>query len=358
MSELAPPWVLLAELTHRCPLHCAYCSNSLKLTGRDLELDTAEWVRVFTQAAELGIVQLQLSGGEPLLREDLDALIGAARELELFVQVLTSGIGLDRRRAEALARTGVDWIQLSIQSAAASSGDRIAGFKAHAHKRDAASALVEAGLGFTLNVVLHRRNIDELEAIAELALDWGAQRLELANAQYYNWALANRSALLPRASQLQRAERVLEELREELAGKLELVWVLPDYYERRPKPCMGGWGRVSMTVAPDGRALPCPVADTIESLALDSVRTRTLSWIWEHSPAFAAYRGIDWMRSPCRDCPRREIDFGGCRCQAFALTGDAVRADPVCDLSPDRVLIDDALAAAGATSDIRLVYRH
>jgi len=264
----------------------------------------------------------------------------------LYVQLTTSGVGLDECRARRLADAGVQCVQLSVQDADAEQGDRVAGYRAHGRKQLAAAAVRAAGLPLAVNVVLHRLNLDRIDQIIELAAAWGAERLELANAQYYHWALRNRDLLLPSAEQLRLAREVVEARRNELGGRLRIAWVAADYFTGRPKPCMGGWGRVSMTVAPDGRALPCPAADTISTLLFDSVRDRPLRWLWEESPAFSAYRGSAWMVEPCRSCDRREIDFGGCRCQAFALTGDARQADPACSLSPAHQIVRHAHHAA------------
>jgi len=363
----APPYSMLAELTHRCPLRCPYCSNPLELKGRAEELATEEWLHVLGQAAALGVVQLGLSGGEPLLREDLEVLVSRARHLGLYSNLITSGVGLSEARARELADRGLNSIQLSIQADEAGLGDRIAGRRAHALKTAAADAIRAAGLPLSMNLVVHRLNIDRLGEMIDLCAEWGAEELELANTQYYGWALRNQAELMPSREQLKRAESVFQAKRAQLDGTLELVWVVPDYHEELPKPCMGGWGRISLTVGPSGLALPCPAAESIASLRFDSVRDHELAWIWASSPAFNAYRGFDWMAEPCRSCPRREIDFGGCRCQAFALTGDATRTDPVCKLSPDHHLVGSAVTTAErrgshgpvlASSDLRrLTYR-
>jgi len=334
-------------MSHRCTLHCHYCSNPLEIHHRSEELTTAAWQRVFHEAAELGVVQTHLSGGEPLARRDLEEITATARRLGIYTQLVTSGIGLTAARLEMLRRSGLEAVQLSIQAADAPTAGAIAGVEALAAKREAAAGVVAAGLPLTLNVVLHRLNIDHLDAIIDLALTWGANRLELANAQYYNWALANRSLLLPSTEQIHRGHERFVDRRAALGDRLRMTWVSPDYHDRRPKPCMNGWGRTSLTVAPDGRVLPGPVASPISTLRFENVLERPLAWIWYESPAFAAYRGTAWMPDPCRSCDRRELDFGGCRCQAFALTGDASRTDPVCELSGDHGLVTAALGAAG-----------
>lgn len=354
------PYALLVELTHRCPLGCVYCSNPLELTPAADELDTAAWLRVLDEAVALGVVQVHLSGGEPLLRPDLEVLVAAATDLHVYTNLITSGVGLSCERARSLARRGLRSVQLSIQAAEARLADRVAGRRAHEEKRRAAEAVAAAGLPLSMNAVLHRLNLDEVEEIIDCCAAWGCGRLELANAQYYGWALRNLGRLLPSRQQVARAESVLARRREELRGRMELIWVIPDYFERFPKPCMGGWGRIGLTVAPDGTVLPCPTARAVRSLRFERAGERTLAWIWNDSDSFNRFRGTGWMPQPCRTCDRRLVDFGGCRCQAFALTGDAGRTDPVCHLSPDRALIDAVLAAAnqhGGGPKARLAYR-
>lgn len=341
----APPLGMLAELTHRCPLHCPYCSNPLDLVGRAAELPTADWLRVLAEARELGVLQVHLSGGEPLARPDLPELVDRAGRLGCYVNLVTSGLGLTAARLAELVDRGLAHVQLSVQAASADRADRLAGARAHERKLAAAGLVREAGLPLTLNVVLHRRNHDELAAIIALAERVGADRLELANTQYYGWALRNRAALMPTREQLAAAEQVVRAATERLRGRMEIVYVVADYHERFPKPCMHGWGARQFTVAPDGVVLPCPAAGVITSLRLDNVRDRPLADIWYRGEAFNAYRGEHWMSEPCRDCDRRAVDFGGCRCQAFLLTGDASAADPVCSRSPHRGLVDLALAA-------------
>ncbi|MGW5422896.1 pyrroloquinoline quinone biosynthesis protein PqqE [Streptomyces sp. NPDC003943] len=340
------PWALLAELTHLCPLRCPYCSNPLELTGRSRELGTAQWQDVLRQAADLGVVQTHLSGGEPLLRTDLAEIVEAAESAGVHTQLVTSGLGLDADRLAGLTAAGLRSVQLSVQHADPPASDRIAGRRSYEAKERAAALVREAGLPLGLNVVLHRDNLDAVDALVELGLAWGADRIELANAQYYGWALRNRAALLPGPAQLARAAERVRWWRSRLAGRTELVWVASDHFGGVPKPCMGGWGRVSLTVTPDGTVLPCPAAATLPGLDAPSVLTRPLAWIWEHSAAFGRYRGTDWMREPCRTCPRRAEDFGGCRCQAYALTGDAARTDPACRLSPDHGLVEGLVRAA------------
>ncbi len=353
------PFGLLAELTYRCPLSCAYCSNPLDLAQYGDELTTAEWQRVFVEAHELGVLQLHLSGGEPLLRRDLAELARTAHDLGMYSNLVTSALGLSRRRAEELRAAGVDHVQVSIQADEPALSDRIAGTPSFARKIEACHLVKELGWPLTLNVVLHRQNIDRVGAVLRLAEELGADRIELANTQYYGWAWRNRDALLPSRAQLERAEPVVSAARQRLAGRMDVIYVLPDYYSRYPKPCMGGWARRQLTVAPNGDVLPCPVAQVLP-LPRASTRADTLASIWRASPLFQAFRGTDWMPQPCRSCARREIDFGGCRCQAFLLTGDAARTDPVCHLSPDHGIVADAVRAANVEpglADVALVPR-
>jgi PqqA peptide cyclase len=342
------PTTLLAELTYRCPLHCPYCSNPVDLHRARGELTTADWKRVLTEARALGVLQLGLSGGEPLLRKDLEQLVAHARSVGLYSTLVTSGLGLTPDRAARLQLAGIDHVQLSLQDSDRAGADRIAGLAAVDKKLAAAELIRSTGVAFSVNVVLHRANLDHLTDIIELAASLGADRLELANTQYYGWATVNRGALLPTRAQLAAAEGVVEAAVARYRGRMQILYVLPDYFQTYPKPCMSGWGTVYVVVAPDGQALPCQAAWQIESLAFDNVRDHPLEWIWYRSPAFVAFRGDDWMREPCRTCSRRTIDFGGCRCQAFHLTGDARNADPVCTKSPSRALIDAALSTAAA----------
>lgn len=339
-APTARPWALLAELTHACPLHCGYCSNPLELTRRSRELSTAQWADLMGRAGRFGVVHTHLSGGEPLLRPDLEQIVAAAEAAGIYTQLVTGGTGLDRARLSALTEAGLRSVQLSVQHADPRASDRIAGRRSSFADKERAARLVRAaGLTLGLNVVLHRENLDAVDALVELGLAWGVDRIELANVQFYGWGLLNRAALLPTRDQLARARDAVERWRERLAGGPELVWVVPDYFDGVAKPCMGGWGAVSLTVAPDGTALPCPAAASLPDLDPPNVRDHPLDWIWDSSPAFARYRGTDWMTEPCRSCSFRERDFGGCRCQAYALTGDATRTDPACGLSPDHGLI-------------------
>jgi pyrroloquinoline quinone biosynthesis protein E len=339
------PFGLLAELTYGCPLHCPYCSNPIDLADYREELSTPEWQRVLAEARELGVLQLHLSGGEPLLRRDLPEIVHSATELGLYTNLITSALGLTSRRAEQLRAAGLDHVQISVQADEPALSDRIAGTPSFGRKLAAARLVKELGWPLTLNVVLHRHNIDRIARILDLAEELEADRIELANTQYYGWALLNRDGLLPSRAQLDAAEAVVRAARQRLKGRMEVIYVLPDYYSRYPKPCMGGWGRLQLTVVPNGDVLPCPTAHTLP-LPRVSVREHSLAWIWEQSPLFQRFRGTDWMPEPCRSCERREVDFGGCRCQAFALTGDAARTDPVCHLSPDHGIVAAAVLAA------------
>ncbi|MFE0170975.1 pyrroloquinoline quinone biosynthesis protein PqqE [Streptomyces sp. NPDC059002] len=357
--EPDPPWALLAELTHGCPLRCAYCSNPVELAGRSGELTAAEWADVFRQAAELGVVQSHLSGGEPLLRRDLTEIVAGAVAAEIHTQLVTSGVGLHGKRLAALVGAGLHSVQLSVQHADPRAALRIAGVRAFAAKERAARLIRAAGLPLGLNAVLHRANLDALDALVELGISWGADRIELANTQFYGWALRNRDALLPDRAQVARARERVERWRRRLEGRMELVWVAPDYVDGIAKPCMGGWGARSLTVTPDGTVLPCPAAADLVGPAAPNVRRHQLAWIWRESDAFTRYRGDAWMSDTCRGCALRTVDFGGCRCQAYALTGDAARTDPACHRSPDhamvRALVDGADATAQAPPDY--VYR-
>jgi pyrroloquinoline quinone biosynthesis protein E len=341
------PLALLAELTHRCPLRCPYCSNPVELARASAELTTADWARVLREAADLGCLQVHLSGGEPLARRDIAEIVAAAREAGLYTNLITAGVTLDAAKLATLKEAGLDHLQLSVQDAEAEGAERIGGMKgAHARKREAARAVVEAGLPLTINAVVHRQNLGHLPALIELALEWGARRLEVAHVQYYGWALANRAALLPTRAMLEEATRVVEDTRARLKGRLVIDYVVPDYHAVRPKPCMGGWGRRFLAVSPAGNILPCHAAETIPGMVFPNVRDVSLRDAWEGSDAFNRFRGTDWMPAPCRGCEHAERDWGGCRCQAAALAGDAAATDPACALSPHHHLLAEALAEA------------
>jgi PqqA peptide cyclase len=348
-AQPAPPLALLAEITHRCPLACFYCSNPLQLERRDAELETDEWRRVLSQAAELGVLQVHFSGGEPLARRDLPELVRHAAQLQLYTNVITSGVTLSDRSMAALLESKVDHIQLSFQDSRADSADHIAGYAGgHERKRAAAQRITAAGLPLTLNFVIHRLNADRVAEMIALSESLGASRIELAHAQYYGWALRNRAALLPSKAQVDAVTSVVESARERLKGALTIDYVVPDYYAYRPKACMGGWGRRFINISPSGTALPCHAAETLTGLVFPSVRRQSLAEIWTTSPAFQRFRGTDWMPEPCRSCERREIDWGGCRCQAFAMLGDAGATDPVCSKSSDHYVVAQALAGASS----------
>jgi len=357
MSEGVRPYTLVAELTYRCPLRCVYCSNPLDYGRHDRELDTATWLRVLGEAEELGVVQLNLTGGEPLVRPDLEALIEEARRLDLYSNLITSGIPLRRERLARFRELGLDNVQVSIQDTIAAASDRIAWRRSFERKLVVAGWVKDLGFPLTLNTVLHRENLDRVDEVIALAERLGADRLELANTQYLGWALPNRPALLPTRAQLERARGVAAEARRRLRGRMEVLFVTPDYYTDLPKACMDGWGRRFIVVSPDGLALPCHAAHTLPGLRFDSVTDRPLGEIWRDASGFGAFRGEAWMPEPCRSCDRRAIDFGGCRCQAFHLTGSASATDPVCRLSPDHELILTARRAALEPGPTPLVYR-
>ncbi|MBV1697754.1 MAG: pyrroloquinoline quinone biosynthesis protein PqqE [Hyphomicrobiales bacterium] len=354
-KALHNPLGLLAELTHRCPLGCPYCSNPLALDPRQDELDTPTWARVFAEAAGLGVLQVHLSGGEPGARRDLADLVAAARSAGLYSNLITSAVGITADTLRQLADTGLDHVQISIQDNTPESADRIAGYAgAFARKQALAAEVVRLKIPLTVNAVMHRANIDHLGDMVALALWLGASRVEIAHAQYYGWALKNRAALMPTTDQVKRAAAEVETLRTRHRGEIVIDAVVPDYHARLPKPCVGGWGRRSLNVTPAGKVLPCHAAETIPGLEFWSVREHSLADIWANSPAFNAFRGTAWMREPCRSCARRDVDFGGCRCQAFALTGDARATDPVCHLAPEH---DKVAALAAEQHDEPYTYR-
>jgi PqqA peptide cyclase len=354
-AAIHTPLGLLAELTHRCPLGCPYCSNPLELDSRDSELDTATWARVFREAAALGVLQVHLSGGEPGARRDLVEITKAARAAGLYSNLITSAVGITANTLEELVDAGLDHVQISIQDNDATSADHIAGYEgAFARKRALADEVVRLKLPLTVNAVMHRANIDHIGKMVALALQLGASRVEIAHVQYYGWALKNRAKLMPSAEQVERAAAAVEALRQRHHGEIVIDAVVPDYYARLPKPCVGGWGRRSLNVTPSGKVLPCHAAESIPGLEFWSIREHALADIWANSPAFKAFRGTAWMREPCASCSRREIDFGGCRCQAFAITGDAAATDPVCHLAPRHA---DMAVLAAVRDDTPYAYR-
>ena len=339
VSKPIPLW-LLAELTYACPLQCPYCSNPLDFHRYRKELTTEQWVDTLRQARALGSTQLGFSGGEPLLRRDLEELIGEGRRLGYYTNLITSTVGMDAARVRRFKAAGLDHIQVSFQASDAELNDYLAGTDSFRHKVEMARAVKAEGYPMVLNVVIHRHNIDRTAEILDLAVSLGADYVELANTQYYGWGFHNRRQLIPSPAQLERSEAVAKRYKEEHGQHMRILYVIPDYYAERPKPCMNGWGKVFLTIAPDGTASPCQAARMLPGLDFPKVTDHGVDWIWNESPAFNRYRGFDWMKEPCRSCPEREKDFGGCRCQAYLLTGDPANADPVCRLSPDRGLVD------------------
>ncbi|TAN47005.1 MAG: pyrroloquinoline quinone biosynthesis protein PqqE [Methylococcaceae bacterium] len=356
-----PRW-LLAELTYRCPLQCPYCSNPLDYVAHSNELTTDEWKRVFSEARAMGAVQLGLSGGEPLIRPDLPELVQHARNLGYYSNLISSGYGLDEPKIVALKSAGLDHIQISIQSPEKTLNDFLAGTESFEHKKAVAHLIKRHGYPMVLCVVIHRQNIHQMREILDMAVELGADYLELANCQYYGWALLNRDQLLPTQAQFIEAEAIAQEYKTRMAGKMKIYYVVPDYYEDRPKACMNGWGTTFLTIAPDGQALPCHEARVLPGLNCPNVRDYSIQTIWEDSPAFNRFRGDAWMPEPCQSCPEKHKDFGGCRCQAYLMTGDMYATDPVCGLSADRAKIDAAIAAANkdhtAATSRPLVFRH
>ena len=336
-----PPLWLLAELTYACPLQCPYCSNPMEIAKYKNELGTEDWFRVLQQARKMGATQLGFSGGEPLIRRDLEQLIAEARRLGFYTNLITSGVGMDENRVRAFKEAGLDHIQVSFQASTEELNNFIAGTDAFEHKLEMARQVKKQGYPMVLCFVLHRKNEDQIRDILDLAVALEADYVELATTQYYGWAYHNREQLLPTRAQLAHAEMVAKEYQEKMKGRMKIYYVIPDYYETRPKRCMDGWGSVFLTIAPDGTALPCHAARQLPGLEFPNVRDKDVAWIWNESPAFGRFRGLDWMKEPCRSCPEKEKDLGGCRCQAYMLTGDAANADPVCDKSPLHHLVTD-----------------
>jgi pyrroloquinoline quinone biosynthesis protein E len=346
-----PPLWLLLELTYKCPLHCAFCYNPTNyVAGSGPELETADWLRVLREARAMGAVQLGLSGGEPLSRDDLEVIVAEARQLGFYTNLITSGVGLTDTRIRALKAAGLDHIQLSFQDSTKQMNDFLSSTRTFDLKSRVAALIKQYEFPMVLNVVLHRLNIDHVEEILEMALKLGAEYVELANSQYYGWAFHNRDQLLPSREQVQRAERTMQRFRERVGNKMRIFFVVPDYFENRPKPCMNGLGSIFLTITPDGTALPCHAARMLPGLDFPNVRQASVSDIWLRSSGFTHFRGDAWMKEPCRSCPEKSKDFGGCRCQAFLLTGDAANADPVCELSPHHHLVSDAVAAAAVAA--------
>lgn len=357
MTAPAPPVALHAELSHRCPLACPYCSNPLTLDRRDGELDTATWKRVLGEAAEAGALQVHFSGGEPCVRKDLEELVAHATAAGLYTNLITSGVTLDGQRLRRLREAGLQHVQISFQDTRPPAADRVSGMPgAHERKLKTARGVVDTGLALTVNAVVQRHNIDHVDEFIDLALDLKAGRIEIANVQYYGWALLNRAALMPTHAQLLRMDAAIRTRLPKLKGRLVLDYVVPDYYARRPKACMGGWARRFLIVTPMGKVLPCHAAETIPDLTFETVFDRPLAGIWSDGPAFRRYRGTDWMPQPCRSCDQREVDWGGCRCQALAISGDAAQPDPVCDRSDHHEALL-TLAEHEAVSDQTFRYR-
>ena len=342
------PLALIAELTHRCPLHCVYCSNPRELAARSEELPTEVWSRVFAEAAAAGVMQLDLTGGEPLARPDLTRLIQSARAAGLYVNLITSGLPLDEIRLDELVAAGLDHFQLSFQGAREETANEISGTKTHAQKLKVLGWLKSRRVAVTLNFVLHRNNLDQLNEMLSVAENSSASRIEFAHVQYYGWAFANRDQLLPSREQLMQSLEFFKQAEERLRGKIKVEYVVPDYYAKFPKPCMGGWGRKAMLITPSGDAMPCHAASVIPGLRFDNVKDKSVREFWESSEAFQKFRGETWMQEPCKSCDRRTQDFGGCRCQAMLLAGNAAATDPVCSLSPERLRVDSILAAIPA----------
>src|SRR5882762_8344965 len=358
MTSVVPnPLALIAELTHRCPLHCVYCSNPLEMQSRANELSTEIWSRVFREASEAGVLQADLTGGEPLARTDIVDLIRAARAAGLYVNLITSGLPLDEAKLAALVEAGLDHIQLSFQGAREDTANEISGTKSHEHKLRVLEWIKKHRIALTLNFVIHRGNIDQLGEMVALAESSSAARIEFANVQYYGWAFANRENLLPTRQQVNDSVEFMKREQERLRGRIRLEFVVPDYYAKYPKPCMGGWGRKLMLITPSGDALPCHAAQVIPGLLFENVKDRSLREIWEHSAAFQKFRGEDWMQEPCRTCDRREQDFGGCRCQALLLAGDASATDPVCSLAPLRPKVDAIVTEVNSAPPAQLLIK-
>jgi pyrroloquinoline quinone biosynthesis protein E len=349
-TTVPTPLALIAELTHRCPLHCVYCSNPVELNARNDELSTGDWASVFRQAATLGVLQADFTGGEPLARPDILELVSAARDAGLYVNLITSGLPLDETRLEKLVAAGLDHFQLSFQGAEPAIASEISGTTTHGQKLRVLDWLSRHRLAVTLNFVIHRRNIHQIEEMLAIAEGSCATRVEFAHVQYYGWAFANRDNLLPTRQQLDSSLAALKTAQQRLLGKMRIEYVVPDYYAKFPKACMGGWGRKLMLIVPSGDVLPCHAARVIAGMAFENVKDRSLSEIWESSAAFQKFRGQDWMQEPCRSCDRRDLDFGGCRCQAMLLADDAAATDPVCSLSPMRNKVDVILSRVPAAT--------
>jgi PqqA peptide cyclase len=346
------PLALIAEVTHRCPLHCVYCSNPVQMAGTISELSTEEWTRIFQQSGKLGMLHAHFTGGEPLARADLTELIAAARAAGLYTNLITSGIGLTEQRLQALVAAGLDHVQVSFQDSREGAANWIAGAKAHAHKIELARAIRKRKVAFTVNLVVHRQNLDHLEEMIAFIEEMNPERVEIAHTQYYGWALMNRAALLPTRAQVEKAVEIIAAAEKRLAGRIRIDSVVPDYYAKYPKACMGGWGQRLMLINPAGKVLPCHAAEVIPGLEFENARNKTLEWIWQESTSFGRFRGEDWMPQPCRSCERRSEDFGGCRCQALLLTGDPTATDPACSLAPKHQIVEAALLGVNSEGGV------
>src|SRR5579863_6977736 len=348
----ANPLALIAEVTHRCPLHCVYCSNPMQLAGTREELATSDWIRVFEQAGQLGMLHAHFTGGEPLARADLTELIAAAHAAGLYTNLITSGIGLKEERLAALVAAGLEHIQISFQDSREGPANWIAGAKAHAHKIELSHAIRQHKIAFTVNLVVHRQNLDHLEEMIAFIEQLHPERVEIAHTQYYGWALANRAALMPTHAQLEKAVAIVTAAEQRLAGRIRIDSVVPDYYAKYPKACMGGWGRRLMLINPAGKVLPCHAAEVLPGMSFENVREKGLEWIWQESSSFRRFRGEDWMPEPCRTCDHRTEDFGGCRCQAYLLAGDATVTDPACSLAPLHSIVEAAVGETNASAEV------
>ena len=349
---ISNPLALIAEVTHRCPLHCVYCSNPTQLAAASSELSTEEWISVFRQAGKLGMLHAHFTGGEPLARADLTELIAAARAAGLYTNLITSGIGLNEQRLQMLVEAGLDHIQISFQDSREDAANWIAGAKAHAHKIELSRMIRRQKIAFTVNLVVHRQNLDHLEEMIAFIEQLQPERVEIAHTQYYGWALENRAALMPTRAQIEKAVAIIGEAETRLAGRIRIDSVVPDYYAKYPKACMGGWGRRLMLVNPSGKVLPCHAAEVLPGLCFENAREKSLDWIWQDSASFSKFRGEGWMPEPCRSCEFRGEDFGGCRCQAFLLTGDDKATDPACSLAPAHGIVESAVRQANLETNV------